>query len=115
MLGAHVEFLPFFGLETSGWPEAERASLLNQYRFLRAVEVGFGLFCFRFRREIFSERAFHRVFVGTLWLIPVARTVSLVVDGMPRPVFVGLMVTEYLLAALFTWYGPRESVTRSRD
>lgn len=105
MAGAHMEFAPFFGLDPSTWPDTERASMLNQYRFLRAIEVGFGLFCFRFREEIFSHSAFHQIFVGTLWLIPIARTLSVLIDGTPRPVFLGLMATEYALAALFTWYG----------
>ena len=98
---AHWELEWLFGLDASGWPAEARASLLNQYRFLRAVELGFGLFCVRFRREIFADPRFRQVFLASLLIIPLARLVSLGLDGWPRWPFVALMSVEFALFGLF--------------
>ena len=63
------------------------ASVVSQYRFLRAVEFGFGMFAFLFRREIFQRRAFNRLFVGTMAFGVWARVLSLVLDGRPYAAF----------------------------
>jgi len=63
------------------------ASLLSQYRFLRAIECGFGLFSIVFRREIFVRDTFNRIFLATMAAGVIARLISLVVDGKPGAVF----------------------------
>jgi len=70
------------------------ASLLSQYRFLRAVEMGFGISALAFRREIFTEMPLARFFFGTMLAGIVARIVGWVVDGRPYGAHIGFMLYE---------------------
>jgi len=71
------------------------ASLVSQYRFLRAMEFGFGMFSIIYRREIFTSRAFNRLFLATMAFGVVARIVSLILDGRPLPIFYFFLASEF--------------------
>lgn len=101
VLFAGPEMHIFFGLEPGALEGRAGASLLNQYRFLRAVELGFGLMLWVLRDRLFVDRAIRNVFLIAFFAIPVARAVSIALDGMPRWPFLALMVIELLLFALF--------------
>lgn len=64
-------------------PDSTRIDLLSQYRFLRALEFGFGLFAILFRKEIFSDKKFNALFLIIMGSGVLARAVSIVVDGSP--------------------------------
>ena len=76
-----------FRFDPSQLEQHTAASLLSQYRFLRAVECGFGLLALCFRREIFTHGIFNRVFLGTMFFGVAARFISLALDGQPHPIF----------------------------
>src|SRR4051812_28248885 len=59
------------------------ASLLSQYRFLRAIELGFGTFALAYRHEIFTTQPFARFFFGAMLLGILGRVVSWIIDGRP--------------------------------
>jgi hypothetical protein len=80
------------------------ASLLSQYRFLRAIELGFGLFSLRFRNEIFEKRTFNRLFLAGMSLGVVARLVSLIMDGSPHPIFYFFLLYELIGVLLIYFY-----------
>lgn len=77
------EFEFMFGIDVSQLQDFERINLLSQYRFLRALELGFGLFALVFIKEIFSEHKFNRLFLTIMGLGIIARVFSWVFDGTP--------------------------------
>lgn len=74
--------------------EDPSASLLAQHRFLRAVELGFGVFSLVYRREIFRRRAFNRGFLAVLAAGVAARLLSLAVDGVPSAAMLSFLAWE---------------------
>lgn len=83
IVGAHVDFSVLLGLRVEQMEPEAAANVLSQYRFLRAAELGFGLFSWRYRREIFTSRAENRLFLGVMAAGVTARLISVVVDGVP--------------------------------
>ncbi|WP_233858108.1 DUF4345 domain-containing protein [Paraburkholderia sp. HD33-4] len=74
--------------------ELHRATFLSQYRFLKGLELGFGVFCWAFRNEIFLPLTASRVFLGGLCAGVTARVLSFIVDGMPTKTFIAFCVLE---------------------
>ena len=104
VVGARVDLplllhLPLDGLT----PEAE-ANLLSQYRFLRAIELGFGLFALQFRREIFTHSAYNRLFLFTMAAGVVARLIGLAADGRPTGVMFGFLGWEAVGVVVIAWH-----------
>jgi hypothetical protein len=60
-----------------------QANLLSQYRFLRATELGYGLFGLCYWRQIFTLRGYNRLFLGIMACGLGARLLSLAADGLP--------------------------------
>jgi len=88
------------------------ASLVSQYRFLRAVEFGFGMFSIVYRREIFTVQAFNRLFLATMTCGVVARIVSLILDGRPLPVFYFFLGSE-LAGVVFIYAYSRRTLEKA--
>ncbi len=82
-LNAPLDHQLLFQLDTRDLPDYTRTNMLSQYRFLRAIELGFGLFSFLFAKAIFTERAFNRLFLSIMALGILARLVSLFYEGNP--------------------------------
>ena len=59
------------------------ATNLLKYRFLRAIELGFGLFALRFWREIYRVASYNRRFLATMACGAGARLLGLIADGWP--------------------------------
>jgi hypothetical protein len=91
---ATVDHRLLFHLQVETLAPVTMASLVSQYRFLRAIESGFGIFAFVFRKEIFESRPFNRLFLAIMFLGVAARVVSLVLDGQPLPVFYVFLIFE---------------------
>ncbi|MFL5350250.1 MAG: DUF4345 family protein [Hyalangium sp.] len=104
VLGARLDHRLLFGMDPSTLERRTGASLVSQYRFLRAIECGFGLFALLWRHEIFTERPFNRLFLATMTLGVVARVVSLLVEGRPRPIFYFFLGSEAIGAILIFAY-----------
>jgi hypothetical protein len=62
------------------------ATLLSQDRFLRAIELGFGLFALRYWREVYRNIVVNRVFLTMMALGVAGRVLGFVVDGRSRAV-----------------------------
>ena len=95
-LAPAIELETLYGLDLGSWEAGERATLLHQYRFLKGFVLGFALFSFLFRREIFRRRVYNRIFLFTLFAAAVARMLSLVLDGRPHPSLIPLAAAEFL-------------------
>ena len=89
-----MDFPYLMEMDLSGLPEHAKINLLSQYRFLRALELGFGLFSILFIKEIFREGKFNKLFLGIMGLGVLARLVSWVVDGVPNHLFVFFLAYE---------------------
>ncbi|HEV2351330.1 MAG TPA: DUF4345 family protein [Terriglobia bacterium] len=83
-----------FHLDVQALAPITAASLVSQYRFLRAVEFGFGAFSVVYRREIFTRYGFNRLFLTTMGFGVAARVASLILDGPPLPVFNFFLIYE---------------------
>ena len=91
----HVFMLPLDSLA-----DKVQATLLNQYRFMKAVELSFGLFCWVWHRSIFQPGLFNRVFLVGVFLGVAARLLSWLIDGQPHWVFLIFAVLELLTGIL---------------
>ena len=106
VFGARLDFPDFMRQEVSDLDADAVNSVLIQYRFLRGIEAGFGVFALRFRREIFTDPTFNRLFLGWMGFGIVARLVGLAFEGWPQPVMVGALLGEIMgvnAITLDTW------------
>ena len=93
-LGADFDHRLLFDLDTKRLSEFSRINMLSQYRFLRAMEFGFGLFAIVFRKEIFTVKKFNRLYLAIMLSGVVARLVSLIDDGSPSALFYFFLIFE---------------------
>jgi hypothetical protein len=83
MVGARVDMWVLLRLHINDLPNRTAANLLSQYRFLRAIEVGFGVFALTHWRRIYSVRSYNLLFLSVMAAGVAARLLSLGVDGRP--------------------------------
>lgn len=83
-INPYFDFKLLFQMDLYALADAERINLLSQYRFLRALELGFGLFSIVFVKQIFSERTFNILFLFIMSSGILARITSWFVDGRPN-------------------------------
>lgn len=84
-----------YAVDLGSLGQERTATLLNQYRFLKAAEFGFGLFCFVFRDEIFTRRVFNRLFLWVVFVGAGARALSMMIEGLPHWSMTGVTVFEF--------------------
>lgn len=95
-LGADFDHQLLFNLDTSTLESETRTNLLSQYRFLRAMEFGYGLFAILFTKEIFSLKKFNRLYLAIMFAGVLARLVSVVDDGSPSALFYFFLIFEFI-------------------
>lgn len=83
IVGARLDVRWLLHVDLASLSSKAEADLLSQYRFLRAMEFGFGLFALRFRREIFASGPHNALFLVGMGAGVVARLWSLAADGRP--------------------------------
>lgn len=91
-----LDFKLLMGIDLKSLSDYERINILSQYRFLRALEFGFGLFSIVFRKEIFTDSKFNSLFLMIMFSGVMARVVSIVADGLPNIYFYFFMIWEFL-------------------
>jgi hypothetical protein len=94
ILTARWELETVFRTGLSEWPLDTQATMLNQYRFLKSVELGAGLFCFLYRPAILTGGKASALFLAIVGLGVLARTLSWIVDGRPATLFVVFLILE---------------------
>jgi hypothetical protein len=85
-----------FHIDVHQLPDSSRIDLLSQYRFLRALELGFGIFSLLFMKHIFTIRKYNMLYLLIMALGILSRIFSLVFDGSPDRIFYGFLVFELL-------------------
>ncbi|GAB2889374.1 DUF4345 domain-containing protein [Paralcaligenes sp. KSB-10] len=106
---ASWELRVVFSVPMDHMNDAARATLLNQYRFLKSLELGFGIFCIAYRRRIFLRSLAHKVFLAGVFAGVAARMGGWLADGRPSPVFIAFAVLE-LATGLLVWHTVRGTV-----
>jgi hypothetical protein len=101
-----------YQLPLAGMSQESRANLLNQYGYLKAIELGFGLFSLLFRKEIFKVPAFNRLFLAVVFVGVAARVLAIVVNGWPHWSFTGITVFELAAGIVVALYS-RSTLERS--
>ena len=109
---ARIDHRLLFHLDVRVLVPISAASLVSQYRFLRAMEFGFGVFSIVYRHEIFTVRAFNRLFLITMAFGVMARIVSIILDGPPLPVFYFFLGSE-LAGVMFIYVYSRKTLERA--
>jgi Domain of unknown function (DUF4345) len=94
LFGARLDFPILLDQPVGRLSPGGAADVLSQYRFLRGIEAGFGLFAIWWRKEIFTGgTAYNRLFVLTMGMGVLGRIVGWGLDGTPSwPMFVFLGV-----------------------
>jgi hypothetical protein len=82
-INPEFDFHLLISLDIDILTDFQRINLLSQYRFLRAIELGFGLFSILFVKSIFSEKKFNRLFIFIMSAGILSRISSLLLDGFP--------------------------------
>ncbi|MBT1686013.1 DUF4345 family protein [Dawidia soli] len=95
-VGPRLDHVWLFHLDTNTLPEYSRVNLISQYRFLRALELGYGLFAVLFTKEIFTHKTFNGLFLLIMFSGVLARGVSLIIDGSPSWLFYFFLIYELL-------------------
>lgn len=102
ILIAPWELTHIFSIPLDALSIEQRASILNQYRFLKSAEFAFGVFCITHRAAIFGGRLGLRVFLCGVFSGVLARLLSLLVDGMPQWAFLAFAALE-LVTGVLVW------------
>lgn len=89
-----LDHIWLFNLDTNTLPEESSINMLSQYRFLRALELGYGLFAILFTKEIFTQKRFNTLFLLIMFSGVLARVVSWVVEGSPSRLFYFFLIYE---------------------
>jgi len=83
-INPYFDFRLLFGMDVAGLDGPQRINLLSQYRFLRALELGFGFFALLFKKDVFNTHRFNLLFLVIMASGILARLVSIAVDGIPN-------------------------------
>jgi len=92
---ARWELVKFFTIPIDSLEKRAQATFLSQYRFLKAMELGFSAFAVVFRQQIFAQPAYHQFFLIVLFAGAGARVLAMIIDGRPSNFFI--VVTAYEL------------------
>ncbi len=101
---AEWELRTVFLIPIDTYDAMTRATLLNQYRFLKAVELSCGVYLLLFRRAIFRDPTHHGLFLLIVFGGVVARGLSFAIDGRPAWPFVAFTGAELATGLLVTGY-----------
>jgi len=88
------DFRFLFSLDPALLGTFERVNLISQYRFLRAIELGFGVFALLFQYEIFHDKKFNQLFLFIMFSGILARIVSFFAEGIPSSLFLFFLIYE---------------------
>ena len=104
IVSVHWELTKVFMLDPTSWPDEVRATFINQYRFLKAVEFGAGLFCLTYWRSILIGEKASMVFIILVAAGIIARTIAWIVEGQPSMPFIIFLALEILVLAVVALY-----------
>lgn len=110
VLGAAGLFAPVRELDAMYEVKLDRAAdpeaivILHQYRFMKGLVLGFGIYCLAFRREILSGTTHSWIFLATLFLGVCGRLASAGLDGRPPTRLISFTFSEVVFGLLIFAY-----------
>ena len=110
---ATFDFDHVLGLSLADADPQGRTNMLSQYRFLRAVEFGVGLLFIYYRHDVFNNLVFNRFFLLLMTAGVLARTISLITEGSPSPIFYSFLASELVGAALIYLYTRKTTLAKA--
>jgi hypothetical protein len=102
VIWTRTEMHVLLGVRLDDLTPSAAATLLSQYRFLRAMELGFGAFAVAFRRRIFEDARINSLFLTIMALGILARLLAVGFDGRPKPVMYSFLGYELVSLAVIT-------------
>ena len=99
------DFKFLMDLRFSDLKEEVYINLTSQYRFLRALEFGFGLYSFVFTKSIFAKGAHNQLFLTIMASGILARLVSIIAEGRPNNLFlffIGYELVGWIAIFIYT-------------
>ncbi len=104
MLLGRLDLRYLLGLDPAQLAPLTAATTLSQYRFLRAIELGFGVTAFWFRDAIFRERTWNGLFLAVMAAGITGRLLGLAFDGRPSIPMLFFLVFELIgITLIFTY------------
>jgi len=104
MAFARVDMSWLFQIRIETLDPVAQASLLSQYRFLRAIELAFGLWALSQAHAIHTKKVPNRLFLIGMGAGVLGRLISLPVDGRPSwPMFFFLATELVGVVVIFTY------------
>ncbi len=101
----------FYGLGPDAMEGAEGATLRNQFRFLKAVELTFGIFSIVYRKDILAGGLNCTIFLAGLFMGAFARGLSWAMDGTPHGAFQFFLIAEVVIF-IAVWLNARRAMTK---
>lgn len=105
------EVSTFYALGPEAFVGTEGATLRNQFRFLKAIELAFGIFAIVYRRDILSGGLNCTIFLTGVFLGAFARGLSWILDGTPLPAYRAFLLAEVVIF-LAVWLNARRAMAR---
>lgn len=103
-INPYFDYRLLFNFDMHTLPDFQRINMMSQYRFLRAIELGFGIFAIVFVKNIFSELKFNRLFIFIMSAGVLSRIISVVVDGSPAILMYFFLGYELVGLAVIYFY-----------
>ena len=97
-----------FHLNAHDLPDYSRINMLSQYRFLRAIELGFGIFAVVFVRDIFSDKKFNGLFLFIMASGICARVVSIIAEGSSSVLMYSFLIFELAGVIIIFLYSQKQ-------
>ncbi|MGQ1785938.1 DUF4345 family protein [Saccharicrinis sp. GN24d3] len=105
-INPYFDFNLLFDLDPQTLADYGYINLFSQYRFLRALEFGFGLFSILYTRMIFTKKSFNILFLVIMGSGILARVMSWIVEGTPNGLMQFFMfheLTGWILIFIYTF------------
>jgi Domain of unknown function (DUF4345) len=104
---APLDMSKLLGVDLGLLPRESARNLLSQYRFLRAIELAFGVFAVQFRGQIFNTKAYCALFLFGMSAGISGRLLGLAIDGRPSPIMIFFALYEILGLIVIGTYSRR--------
>jgi hypothetical protein len=103
-INPYFDYRLLFNFDIHTLPDFQRINMVSQYRFLRAIELGFGIFSILFVKNIFSEIKFNRLFIFIMGAGVLSRIISIVIDGSPSGLMYFFLAFELVGITVISFY-----------
>ncbi len=105
------EVAKFYALGPAAFDGVEGATLRNQFRFLKAIELTFGIFAIVYRKDILAGGLNCTIFLAGLFLGAFARGLSWILDGTPLPIYQAFFFAEIIILIVI-WLNARRAMAK---